>query len=215
MKPARRRWRRLIVALGLGLVLAWCAGMADFLLRVMQTAELPARADGIVALTGGAERIDTALRLLGEGKAPLLLVSGVAPATDLREMARRARLDPAPIAGRITLGREATSTHGNAVETADWVRTHHIRTLIVVTAAYHMPRALAELRAEMPGIALFAAPVTPPALRGGMETATIRLIVVEYTKWLGARLGLSQFAASPPMPGHVGPGAALHAKGAA
>ena len=193
-----RRWLARTAVLLLALALAWGAGLIVFLIRVDRDTELPARADGIVVLTGGAERVDTALRLLSEGRAPRLLVSGVAPATDLREMARRARLDPGPLAEKVTLGHEATSTHGNALETAEWARIYHIRSLIVVTAAYHMPRALAELHAQLPDIDLFAAAVTPPALRGGLDGGTARLISVEYTKWLGAELGLSRLLPRPP-----------------
>ncbi len=196
-----RRWIAGAAVLLLALALGWGAGLIVFLLRVNHEEALPPRADGIVALTGGAERVDTALRLLGEGRAPRLLVSGVAPATELREMARRAKLDPGPLAEKVTLGHEATSTHGNAVETAEWVRTHDIHSLIVVTAAYHMPRALAELRAQLPQATLFAAAVTPPALRGGLDTGTARLIAVEYTKWLGVELGLSRIIPSLPQRG--------------
>ncbi len=64
-------------------------------------------------------------------------------------------MDPVPLAAHVTLGRSATSTLGNAEETATWVRTHDIHSLIVVTADYHMPRALLEMEREMPGVTLY------------------------------------------------------------
>ena len=74
-------WRRLAAGAGRPagrwLVLAWAGGFAWFLHAARVTAEPPAHADGIVALTGGAERVETALNLLAEGRARLLLVSGV------------------------------------------------------------------------------------------------------------------------------------------
>ena len=154
-------------------------------------AEQPGQADGIVALTGGADRIETALHLLETGAAPLLLISGVGRGADLTELRRGVRLSPEQ-AERVTLGRTATTTLGNAEETAAWVQAHGIRRLLVVTAGYHMPRALIEIGRAVPGVRLFAVPVRPPALRGGVEAATVRMLANEYDKYLAVRLGLTR-----------------------
>ena len=135
----RRAWLAVLL-----LPLAWLAGFAWFLTAATWRQLPPAHADGIVALTGGADRVEAALRLLAEGRARLLLISGVGRAAGFAELARRAGV-PRRLAPRVTLGRSALSTRGNATETAAWARGNHIRSLIVVTAAYHMPRALAEL----------------------------------------------------------------------
>jgi uncharacterized SAM-binding protein YcdF (DUF218 family) len=171
---------------------AWGLGFAWFEYRARQPATaLPDVADGIVVLTGGADRIETALTLLADGRAPLLLVSGVARGADLAEMARRVRLDPARIAGQVTLGRTATTTVGNGTETAQWAATHGLRRLIVVTAGYHMPRALLELSRGLPDAELYPAPVVPPALRGGTDPATVRMLANEYDKLIAVRLHLT------------------------
>jgi uncharacterized SAM-binding protein YcdF (DUF218 family) len=204
----RRPWRRparvLVAALVLG-ALAWTAGLVWFIAGVAAPGEPPPRADGIVALTGGADRVEQAFHLLAEGRGQKLLLSGIGGGAELRELARRAGLDPAPIAARVTLGRSATSTHGNALETASWAQENAIHSLIVVTAGYHMPRALAELERALPEVELYPAPVTPPALRGaGFATGagTLRLMVAEYTKWLVTELGLSGLGPGlePPAP---------------
>lgn len=171
---------------------AWGLGFAWFEHCARQPATaLPDVADGIVVLTGGADRIETALTLLADGRAPLLLVSGVARGADLAEMARRVRLDPARIAGQVTLGRTATTTVGNGAETAQWAAIHGLRRLIVVTAGYHMPRALLELRRGLPDAELYPAPVVPPALRGGTGPATARMLANEYDKLIAVRLHLT------------------------
>jgi uncharacterized SAM-binding protein YcdF (DUF218 family) len=173
------------------LALLWGAGFAWFLRTALAEASPPPQADGIVALTGGASRVETALRLLADGRARLLLVSGVGGAAEFSELAHLAGVDPR-LRDRVTLGRVAASTRGNAAETADWVRDNGIRTLIVVTAGYHMPRALAELGRALPEVALYPAPVLPPGLRGGgNDAAMLRLLAGEYTKWLAAEVGLS------------------------
>lgn len=181
--------RRALLSLPAVLVLAWAAGFAWFLHAAWVTVEPPAAADGIVALTGGAERVATALKLLAEGRARVLLVSGVGGATDFPALARYAGVDPA-LGGRVTLGRVAASTRGNAAETAEWARANGLHSLIVVTAGYHMPRALAELSRALPEMVLHPVPVLPPGMRQPGLTA-LRLLAGEYTKWLAAESGLS------------------------
>lgn len=147
-------------------------------------------ADGIVVLTGGADRIEVALRLLIEGRAPLLLVSGVARGADLADLAHRVPLD-ADQAGRVTLGHVAHSTSGNAAETAPWVRAHGMRRLIVVTAGYHMPRALLAMQHAMPEVELHPVAVQSPALRGAPPATAVRMLASEYDKLLAVRFGLA------------------------
>jgi uncharacterized SAM-binding protein YcdF (DUF218 family) len=173
--------------------LAWIAGFVWFLHTATLRQHPPAHADGIVALTGGADRVETGLRLLAEGRARLLLISGVGHAAGFQDFARRAGV-PLSLAPRVTLGRSALSTKGNATETAAWVRGNNIRTLIVVTAAYHMPRALAELSRTLPNVTLYPATVVPPAIRGWNEFGALHLLAGEYTKWLAVESGLSDFA---------------------
>jgi uncharacterized SAM-binding protein YcdF (DUF218 family) len=170
---------------------AWLGGFAAFDRAARRAAREPPPADAIVALTGGADRVDTALMLLAAGRAPLLLISGVGGGTDLPELSRHAPLAPGQ-AARVTLGRTATTTVGNAMETAVWARARGVRSLIVVTAGYHMPRAMVEIGRALPGVALYAMPVRPPALRGGMEISTLRILANEYNKYLAVRLGLTR-----------------------
>ena len=201
----RRTWRRVrgiagrTIGLALALALAWAAGLAWFVIRAEQPAPPPGAADGIVALTGGADRVETALRLLADGHAPVLLLSGIGGNAALAQFARRAGLDPAPLAARVTLGRTALSTHGNARETAAWVRDHAVRRLIVVTAFYHMPRALIELGRALPGVTLIPDKVMPESLRDGPRDyatlgAMLRLLGAEYTKFLATELGVRETA---------------------
>ncbi len=191
------RLTRALAGLLLGVGLLWAGGFSWFVYRTTAPAPPPAQADGIVALTGGAGRVEAALHLLAEGHARRALLSGIGGGAELAELAHRAGLDPASFADRVTLGRTAVSTHGNAAETAAWARGNGVRSLIVVTAAYHMPRALAEMASAMPEVTLYPAPVTRPATQGVAvmrEAGMLRLMAEEYTKWLASRLGLSAIA---------------------
>lgn len=191
MSPARRARLGLTLAssLVLGLGATWAIGFAWFTSAARMAPQSPGTADGIVVLTGGVHRIDTALHLLAEGKAPLLLVSGVAGGADLGDLARRVPLDPSQ-AERVTLGRAAQSTAGNAAETAPWAREHGMRRLIVVTAGYHMPRALLELRRALPEVELHPVPVQPPPLQSARPVARVRVLAAEFDKLLVARAGV-------------------------
>jgi uncharacterized SAM-binding protein YcdF (DUF218 family) len=209
-----RPLRRAVLTTALGglcvLVLLWGAGFAWFLRTALTERPPPPPADGIVAFTGGAGRVEAALRLLADGRAEQLLISGVGGTAEFSALARRAGVDP-QLGPRVTLGRAAATTRGNAAETADWVADKKIRSLIVVTAGYHMPRALAELGRVLPGVALYPAPVLPAGLREGGEPGMLRLLAGEYSKWLAAEVGLSALdphgalrADGPAVAGHGG-----------
>lgn len=186
------RTRRLLL-LPAALALGWAAGFVWFVHTAWQPPTLPPRADGIVVLTGGADRVAVGLHLLQENAARLLLVSGVGHAAEFPELAHRAGVDVS-LAPRVTLGRMAVTTHGNALETASWAAAHHIVSLIVVTAGYHMPRALAELRRSLQDVTLYPVTVQPPGMRAIHDPMTWRLLAGEYTKYLAAEVGLGGLA---------------------
>jgi uncharacterized SAM-binding protein YcdF (DUF218 family) len=178
------------------MAVAWAAGFAWFVRQAGLTGDLPPHCDGIIALTGGTERVETALRLLAEARAERLLISGVGGSAEYAALAHRAGV-AAGLGPRVTLGRSAQSTRGNAVEAVEWARDFHVHTLIVVTAGYHMPRALAELSRTLPDVTLFPAPVQPSGWREGVGLGGLRLLGIEYTKFLAAEAGLSGLVTRP------------------
>jgi uncharacterized SAM-binding protein YcdF (DUF218 family) len=180
-----RRIILVIVASCVSLALVWGAGFAWFLHLVSKPVNLPPHADAIVAFTGGSDRVETALRLLTEGRADRLLLSGIGGGAELPELAKLAGIPPLPIAARVTMGRHAMTTRGNAIETAAWARANSVHSLLVVTAAYHMPRAIAELVRAMPDAELYPVPVVP------LQSVPLRLLTEEYTKYLAAISGLT------------------------
>lgn len=178
------------IALFLILVMFWAVGLLAFTARIERStpAPQPPTADAIVALTGNATvRITTAVKLLEEGKGERLLVSGVnrqASAADIRGVSKATR---ALFACCVQLGFEAADTKGNARETAAWVSHEGYKSLIVVTADYHMPRAMLELRGAMPGVTLTPYPIKTEeidATRWWKTSLQARRMLVEYSKYL-------------------------------
>lgn len=197
-----RVWRRAGLVLA-AVPLLWGAGFGLFLAALPPDPADPPRGAGIVVLTGGTGRVGEGLRLLEADPSARLLVSGVHQATGFADLVRGEGRDGEALVGRVTLGRTARSTRGNAEETAAWARAEAIDTLIVVTSAYHMPRALLLLRRALPEARLVPHPVTPRAWRepwGRLSPASLRLAAQEYVKWLAALAGVTEdpFARAAP-----------------
>lgn len=186
--------RFLIGSLGVGVALV-AFGFVLFANAVTREPTLhDVRADGIVVLTGGQTRISEAARLLEEGRGKRLLISGVNPVTGRPALMRISGLGEAIFSCCVDLGYAALNTVGNAAETQRWAQVHGYRRVIVVTAAYHMPRSLAELARAMPDVDLVPHPVAPDGLRRKvwwLDTATARLLAAEYAKFLPAAARLA------------------------
>jgi uncharacterized SAM-binding protein YcdF (DUF218 family) len=174
----------------LALVVAiWVVGLLAFAGRVdrLEAPDDVTPADGVVALTGSTDRLTAAMKLLEDGKARRLLISGVnrvASPADIRDVTKATRryYDCC-----VDLGFSATDTVGNARETAAWARANRFHSLIVVTSDFHMPRAMLELREALPDAALTPYPVKTSELDAGRWWRTAegaRRMTLEYCKYL-------------------------------
>lgn len=186
------RIARMLASVLAVLSILWIGGLVWFGVDSLRSPTRPPHADGIVALTGGRDRIEAAIKLLKENYGKRLLISGVAASVTLRQLGARDGITiPNDLSSRIDLGRRAISTIGNGIETAAWVDTHHIHSLIIVTAGYHIRRATTEIERAAPDLTVYAFRVRPPALRHPFTRSSLHLIIREYNKWLGSKLRLS------------------------
>ncbi|AIT79888.1 YdcF family protein [Novosphingobium pentaromativorans] len=131
------------------LFLAWLFGFLWFAIALPQPLD-GTKTDAIIVLTGSAGRIEHALDVLKEGEASRLLVSGVDREVKPREFAAQFGVSDKLLECCITLGYNAYDTRSNAIEAAQWVSEHKSKSVRLVTADWHMRRAMLEISREMP-----------------------------------------------------------------
>ena len=176
------------VFLAMGAGFFWLGGMVWFTSTLPQKVQdTRTKTDGIVVLTGGSERIGAGLKLLADGRAHILLVSGVHHHTNQRVLAELSKSTPDLFSCCVELGREAKDTVGNAVESAAWVQRNGVKTLRLVTSAYHMPRSLVEFRRKLPDVRIIAHPVFTQYVKirdWWRWPGTAMFLAEEYNKYL-------------------------------
>ena len=169
---------------------AWLAGLLWFATGLPSSVAEPERVtDAIVVLTGGSGRVHRGLQLLADKRARKLFISGVYRGVDVQELLRVSRRSPGDLECCVALGYEADSTRGNARETASWMREQGLRSLRLVTAAYHMPRSLLEFRRVLPDAEIVPHPVFPEPVKRRpwwRWPDSASRIVTEYSKYLVA-----------------------------
>ena len=148
-------------------------------------------------LTGGVARIDEAMKLLAQGKAKRLLITGVNRTTSTEALKQLASEGDQLFTCCVDIDKEARNTIDNATETSQWVARNRYHSIVVVTSNYHMPRALAELARVMPGVTLIPYAVVDNNVRldrWWTYPGTTRLLISEYLRYLPAlaRLGATQ-----------------------
>lgn len=203
-------WRGLMSLMAVALV-AWCVGFVIFVHHLPKASDQTLgeagshpsanpsanpSADGIVVLTGGAQRLKTGLSLLEAGVAPKLFVSGVHRGVDVTALLRVSRQTPDRVSCCIELGHEASDTRENAIESAEWATSGGYQSIILVTADYHMPRATLEFALLAPELTVYPHPV----FAGNVKTeewyrfpGTAAFIAGEYSKSLVTLLRYSLF----------------------
>lgn len=175
-----------LVVLG---ITVWIIGFGAFCLYAVSFRFRSAEAtDAIVVLTGGNERVQTALNLLKEKYADHLLISGVNKAVQLSDLTGTLSED---MVKNVQLGYRAKDTQGNAMEIAEWVSQNDIHSVLMVTSFYHMPRSLFEVLHYQPDLKIVALPVFPKSFGDSVDWIRTRyawLLFVEYHKFIFAHL---------------------------
>lgn len=165
----------------------WIGGLIDFYGRIpAKTPDKVAHSEAIIVLTGGKNRIETGLELLHEDKAEKMFITGVGKDVGDLELLKRKDVTPENME-KISLGHEAVDTFGNVDEAKKWIAENNIKSIILVTANYHMPRAYAVFAKAIPDIAIHPYSVmTPDFIRSDWPTnkKVRKIILSEYHKFI-------------------------------
>lgn len=173
------------------LMALWLSGLYAFTRGMMN--EVPVTilkpADAVVVLTGGSNRLQTGFDLLDQNKGKKMFISGVYHGVEVRELLDLWKKDHGDLDCCVVLGFKADDTFGNAEETIEWMKKQKYKSAVLVTANYHLQRAmLAFDRLDAP-FAIHPFPVTPEGLdmKDWWRNKTHRtLIMREYTKYLAS-----------------------------
>lgn len=178
------------------IVAGWGLGLALFV-HSMPAKETPVsmKTDAIIVLTGGSARVERGFETLAQGAAPVLMISGVGEKVTLHEMlmahADEATRNAIQARGAsIVLDHVAMSTHTNAREVAQFVRERKFHSIRIITAHYHMPRSIAEMKAALPEVQVVPDAVFPSGFKRDQwwKHQTSRdLVLSEFHKYLAVR----------------------------
>jgi len=151
--PRRRRWLRGLAIGFVAFLALWGGGFLQFSATVTGLRpDSGQTADGIVVLTGSSVRLFEGRKLLRDGRAGRLLLSGVNPTVTRNELQQAMGLTDTEFGCCVDIGWQARDTVGNAAEIGTWARGLGLASLLVVTDDYHMPRSLIELTRAQPDI---------------------------------------------------------------
>lgn len=144
------------------------------------------KADGIVVWTGkGGGRLEAGAHLLLKKKGERLLISGVNSEISLDKIKEIVAIPEKLSDCCLDLDYEAKNTIGNAFETTAWAKALGFKHVILVTSAYHMPRAEIEMGAATSQIKVTPFPVLNQTEgKWYLDSNRLKRLLQEYTKLL-------------------------------
>jgi uncharacterized SAM-binding protein YcdF (DUF218 family) len=162
-----------------------------FALTLPQTPPAPVMVtDGLVVATGGQARIKEGLRLVSQGASTRMLITrvgeGISKAS-LKSIFAQTEQQYQILSCCVELDATAIDTQGNATAARLWAEKHNLSSLSLVTANYHMPRALLLFRRAMPDKVITPLTVNPPDLQAQLWYAnwpTAKLLIREQGKYI-------------------------------
>jgi uncharacterized SAM-binding protein YcdF (DUF218 family) len=136
--------------------------------------------DCAVVLTGGAGRLKEGFDLLVRGQVQKLVISGVNPQANIRELFPQMLLFPRIHESDIILEKRSETTYGNAQQSLPLVEALNCKSILLVTSYLHMYRARKTFRATYPR----DISVIPYAVSGSHLPPAQLEVLVEATKSL-------------------------------
>lgn len=131
------------------ILMLWILGFAWFAIALPQPLGTQ-RTDAVVVLTGGPDRIDRGLEVLGNKWTKRMLITGVDRDVRPEELAAEYAAPMALFDCCIDLGFRAIDTRSNALETTSWLKRGKMQSVRLVTTDWHIRRARFELERVLP-----------------------------------------------------------------
>ena len=178
-----------IIVIGLFLSL-----LQHFVLTLPRAPKIIPMVDGIVVTTGGQARVEAGLQLLRQEIAPHLLLTGVGEGITKQMIGSSLNLsdaDKGVLSCCVDLEFQALDTPGNAIATKSWAKRYQIKSYLLVTSNYHMPRAMLEFTKQMPDHIIISYPITAPYLAQKAwyeDWQSFRLYSREFIKYMIRRV---------------------------
>lgn len=138
------------------------------------------QADCAVVLTGGPGRVREGFDLLSQSRVKKLIVSGVYPQAELRDIFPQWPYYGAINEEDVILEKRSSSTYGNAQQTLPLIEVLRCRNIILVTSRLHMHRSYKIFRSVLPN----EIEIYPRAIVAGRYNPTFVELLIETTKSL-------------------------------
>ena len=152
----------------------------------------------VVVATGGSNRILKGINLIEDNIERKMLITGVGKGISKIEIAKAINANQKQsniLNCCVDLDLTAINTQGNAMEASEWLKKNDSKNSFLVTANYHMPRLILELKRVNPKINLNIIPVKPdldPIDKMYLPNNFI-LISKEYLKFVITKSNLKLF----------------------
>lgn len=138
--------RRIILAIII-IFLSWGGGFAYYLyLFQSYPVNTSTITNAIVTLGRDTRKIEYGIALVKAGYAPVLFIAGVDPQTSLKNILSKREVIPS----QVIYGVRNRMYYSDAEELADFIMTHNIQSIRLVTDDYEMPSAIEELTQLIP-----------------------------------------------------------------
>ncbi len=178
--------RRFLIYSLLVLFLAWIIGFVLFNQKINSyQIDNQTKTDAIIVLTGGRNRIIEAVRLLDDGMAERMLISGVQENISPKDIEKRnaVNLTNKP---EIEFEKQSENTVENAIKTNEWIKQNNINSIRLVTSNYHIPRSLQEFMSQNTKLEIIINPVYSEKVskKWWKNVGSFCLIASEYNKFL-------------------------------
>ena len=177
--------KKLIVLSFFSIIGLWLVGLCLFAYTINHyPVDTKTHTQAIVVLTGGRNRISEAVKLLNQGLADKLFISGVEKNTSLQDISDSQ--DISMPEKNVALEKKSTNTVENAIQTQAWLDKNHITSIRLVTSNYHIPRSLEEFRSLNPTLVIIGHPVYSENVspKWWKNKGSFCLLASEYNKFL-------------------------------